>query len=90
MNEHEIIARIEALEAMAGLRPQPQPQPQPVPAHKAYATKAITPKVAQFAEWVEREFPELYPQGLDDRDVRLVMITNKAYSHFQAEVNGRS
>jgi hypothetical protein len=38
--------------------------------------------MAQFARWIEREYPEL---GAVDpkRDARLVMIASKAYRAFQ-------
>jgi hypothetical protein len=55
--------------------------------YKSYATKAIPPKAAQFAEWIGREFAALYPQGLNDRDARLVMIAIRTYRNFQQEVN---
>lgn len=53
-----------------------------VTGHRAYATKEISPACAQYAKWISREYPELYPT-IDDVDARLLMIATKAYRWFQ-------
>lgn len=69
-----------------------QPHSQPrlhTPKYKSYATKPPAPKIEQYARWVEREFPELYPDGLSEHDVRLISIAIRTYQDFQREANGR-
>lgn len=55
--------------------------------YMSYATKALPQKAAMFVKWIEREFKSIYPEGLSDRDARLVMISIRTYRNFQQEVN---
>jgi hypothetical protein len=57
------------------------PKPERVTGHRAWATKEVTPAMVKFSRWIEREYPELFPKGIDDR---LVMIASKAYGYFQS------
>lgn len=56
--------------------------------YKGYATKAVSPAVVRFVDWIVAEYPDLYP-STDKVDVRLVFIANKAYSHFQRSAANR-
>jgi|SRR5215472_5185888 len=52
--------------------------------YKAYATKAISPAVKQYAVWLVREFPELYPAGAEDAaTLRLIQVSLKGYTFWQ-------
>lgn len=57
--------------------------------YKGYATKAITPKITMFSQWLVREFPDMYP-AMSARDIRLISMSIRTYKFFQAEVNGRT
>jgi hypothetical protein len=57
------------------------PKAERVTGHRSYATKEITPAMIRFTEWIEREYADLFPKGVD---ARLVMIASKAYGHFQS------
>jgi hypothetical protein len=50
--------------------------------HRAWATKDVPRAMVQFARWIAREYPDLYPDG--EVDARLVMIASKAYRFFQS------
>jgi hypothetical protein len=54
--------------------------PKHEPAYRAYATKEISPACVQYAKWLNREFADLYPDGVD---ARLLMIATRAYRWFQ-------
>jgi hypothetical protein len=49
--------------------------------YRAYATKEVPRAMVQFTEWINREFADLYPEGVDSR---LVTIASKAYKAFQS------
>jgi hypothetical protein len=71
-----LLAKVEALETRSASPARSES------GHRAWATKEIPSAMAQFARWIEREYPEL---GAVDpkRDARLVMIASKAYRAFQ-------
>jgi len=52
--------------------------------HRAWATKAITPAMVKFTQWIAREYPELEVDPDDEDTMRLVMIASKAYGFFQS------
>jgi hypothetical protein len=63
-------------------KPEPKPAKEPrVTGHRSYATKEITPAMVRFTQWIEREYADLFPKGVD---ARLVMIASKAYGAFQS------
>jgi len=50
-----------------------------------WATKEVTPAMANFTRWIAREYPDLkIDTKPGSRDARLVMIASKAYRFFQA------
>jgi len=56
------------------------PKPERVTGHRAYVDKPIPDAMVKFTAWIEREFSDLYPDGVDPR---LVTIASKAYRFFQ-------
>jgi hypothetical protein len=63
------------------LRAKPAPAPAPAKrkrGHRQFATKAVSPTMKAYTEWIAREFPEVGPV-----DERLVMIASKCYRAFQ-------
>jgi hypothetical protein len=80
--QSEALARELAKAEKSKPAPKPvAPKVERVTGHRSYATKEITPAMIRFTEWINREYADLYPKGVD---ARLVMIASKAYGFFQA------
>jgi hypothetical protein len=48
--------------------------------HKAYATKPIPVDMLRYAAWIEENFSDTFPNGVDPRTV---LIAVRTYRHFQ-------
>ena len=48
--------------------------------HRSYLTKPVPQAMLDYTAWLEREYADLYPNGLDPR---LVMVSLRGYSYFQ-------